>query len=373
MSRKKNKKIDKKFLIIVLILIFIGLIAFVSTSLGVYVGNKKLLMSVVLKHVGLGVFGGLFVMYITSHIHFNFWRKYSFFIYILSLVITLLVFVPGLGFSHGGAYRWISLGFISFQPAELLKFGVILFISAWFASSHKEIFSVKKGILPFFIILAPAVLVLAKQPDSGSFVLIGLVSFIIYYLQRPPLKHIILIILIGLSFLTFYIAMKPYAFRRIETFLDNNKDPYGSSYQVRQSKIAIGSGGLWGRGPGQSVQKFGSFLPESNSDSIFAIFSEEFGFIGNSILIFFYILLTFLGLRIAKRAPNLFAQNLVIGIILLIIIQVFLNIAAISGVFPLSGMPLIFMSKGGTALLVTLAEIGIILNISRYQKKNKKF
>ncbi len=372
MSKKKPKKVDKKFLVTVLILLSIGLVTFISTSLGMYVNNKALLFSIMLKHIGLGVLGGLLLMYIVSHIDFHFWKKYSLYIYLLSLVITLLVFVPGVGFGHGGAYRWISLGFISFQPAELLKFGTILFISVWFARYHKEISSFKKGVLAFFLILAPAVLILVKQPDSGSFVLIGVVSFIIYFLQQPPLKHVILIILVGLGFLTAYIAMKPYAFKRIETFLDTNKDPYGSAYQIRQSKIAIGSGGLWGRGLGQSVQKFGSFLPESNSDSIFAIFSEEFGFIGDVILIFLYILLTFFGLRIAKQAPNLFAKNLTIGIVLLISIQVFLNIAAISGVFPLSGMPLIFMSKGGTALLVTLAEIGIILNISRYRKKIQK-
>ena len=159
---------------------------------------------------------------------------------------------------------------------------------------------------------------------------------------------------------------------RIKTFSDLNRDPYGASYQIRQSKIAIGSGKLYGRGLGQSVQKFGPYLPESNSDSIFAIFAEEYGFVGSLFLVILYTLFAFFGFKIAKRAPTLFAQNLVIGIILLVVVQVFFNIAAISGIVPLSGLPLIFMSNGGTALFVTLVEIGIVLNISRYSKNRVK-
>ena len=279
--------------------------------------------------------------------------------------MTLLVFSP-LGFSHGGAQRWISLGFISFQPAELLKFAVIVFISAWFAHHQKNIKNWRYGLLAFCGFLAAALIPLVLQPDSGTLALIGIVSFTIYWLRGAPWKHIGIIVVFGCMAIGGYVAINPYIIERIQTFADPNSDPYGSSYQIRQSRIAIGSGKLYGRGLGQSVHKFGPYLPESNSDSIFAIFAEEYGFIGGFLLIMLYGIFGFFGFKIARYAPTPFSQNLVIGIILLIVIQVFFNIAAISGLIPLSGLPLIFMSNGGTALIVTLAQLGIVLNISKY-------
>jgi cell division protein FtsW len=271
--------------------------------------------------------------------------------------------------SYGGAQRWISLGFISFQPAELLKFAVIVFFSSWFAHFQEQIKDWKFGLLAFLGFLAIALVPLMLQPDSGTLVLIGLVSFIIYWLRGAPWKHIVLSVVIGMIAIGGYILVNPHIIERIETFRNPNQDPYGSSYQIRQSRIAIGSGKLYGRGLGQSVHKFGPYLPESNSDSIFAIFAEEYGFIGGVLLIFLYGLFGFFGFKVARHAPTPFAQNLVIGIVLLIVIQVFFNIAAISGLVPLSGLPLIFMSNGGTALIVTLAQLGIVLNISKYTKK----
>lgn len=368
MAKIKAKKVDKRFLIIVIIILIVGVITFISSSLGIYTENKEIFRAMMLRHVGLGVIGGSISMYIFSKIDYNFWKKTSLYIFVLGILITALVFVPGIGFEHGGAKRWISLGFISFQPAEMLKFAAIVFLSAWFAKYYKKIKTLKYGFIPFVFITGLAVLVLVGQPDTGSIVLIGAVSFILYWIRGASWKHIFLVILLGSTFIGTYVAINPYIIERIKTFSDLGRDPYGASYQIRQSRIAIGSGKLFGRGLGQSVQKFGSYLPESNSDSIFAIFAEEYGFVGSFTLILLYILFSFFGFKIAKKAPSLFAQNLVIGIILLTLIQVFLNIAAISGIIPLSGLPLIFMSNGGTALFVTLSELGIVLNISRYRK-----
>ncbi len=364
----KKHALDKNFLWIIVILLTIGLTTFISTSLGVYTESKTQFYAMMVRHLGLGVFGGLSAMFIISRIHFSIWKKFAPYIFTAGIIITLLVFSP-LGFSHGGARRWISLGFISFQPAELLKFAVIVFFSAWFAQFQKKITHWKYGLLAFFGFLGIALATLIKQPDSGTIALIGIVSFILYWLRGAPWKHIFATIAIGSIFIGTYVAMNPYIIDRLKTFADPNKDPYGSSYQIRQSRIAIGSGKLYGRGLGQSVHKFGPYLPESNSDSIFAIFAEEYGFIGGVLLIILYGLFAFFGFRIARYAPSIFAQNLVVGIILLIVVQVFFNIAAISGLVPLSGLPLIFMSNGGTALIVTLAQLGIVLNISRYTKK----
>ncbi|MCI5050836.1 MAG: FtsW/RodA/SpoVE family cell cycle protein [Candidatus Pacebacteria bacterium] len=363
--RIKKHGFDKKFLWVTFILLGVGLITFISTSLGIYTENKAQFYAMMIRHVGFGVVGGIGVMFAISHIHYSFWKKMAPYIFIAGIIITLLVFTP-LGFSHGGARRWISLGFISFQPAELLKFAVIVFLSAWFAHYKDKITTWKYGLLPFLGFLGLAFVTLIKQPDSGTIALIGIVAFIIYWLRGASWKHIFAVIAIGTIFIGTYIAINPYIIERLKTFADPNRDPFGSSYQIRQSRIAIGAGQLYGRGLGQSVHKFGPYLPESNSDSIFAIFAEEYGFIGGFILITLYGIFTFFGFKIARHAPSEFAQNLVVGIILLIVIQVFFNIAAISGLVPLSGLPLIFMSNGGTALLVTLAQLGIVLNISKY-------
>lgn len=368
LTHTKKYPMNKKFLWVVLILLGIGLTTFISTSLGIFTENRSQFYAMMIRHVGLGVVGGLGVMYLLSRIHYSVWKKFAPVIFALGVIITLLVFSP-LGFSHGGARRWISLGFISFQPAELLKFSVIVFLAAWFDIYQKKIGTWKYGFFAFIGFVGIAVLPLMKQPDSGTLVLIGAVSFLLYWLRGAPLKHIAVTILTAVIVLGAYTAVNPHIIDRIKTFTDINRDPYGSSYQIRQSRIAIGSGKVYGRGLGQSVHKFGPYLPESNSDSIFAIFAEEYGFIGGIILISLYGVFAFFGLRIARFAPTVFAQNLVTGIILLVIIQVFFNIAAISGLIPLSGLPLIFMSNGGTALIVTLAQLGIVLNISRYTKK----
>lgn len=367
-KRIKKHGLDKNFLWITLILLGIGLITFISTSLGIYTENKAQFWAMIIRHIGLGVVGGLGVMYVMSKIHYSFWKKMSPYIFVVGIIVTLLVFSP-LGFSHGGARRWISLGFISFQPAELLKFAVIVFLSSWFAEYKDKITTWKYGFLPFIGFVGVAVATLIKQPDSGTIALIGLVSFLIFWIRGASLKHVLATIALGAIFLGVYVAMNPYIIDRIKTFADPNKDPYGSSYQIRQSRIAIGSGKLYGRGLGQSVHKFGPYLPESNSDSIFAIFAEEYGFIGGLLLVLLYGSFAFFGFKVARYAPSEFTQNLVVGIILLVVVQVFFNIAAISGLVPLSGLPLIFMSNGGTALIVTLAQLGIILNISKYTIK----
>jgi cell division protein FtsW len=366
----KKYPVNKKFLWIILILLGIGLITFISTSLGVFTENRAQFYSMMIRHVGFGVVGGLLIMYVLSRIHYSVWKKFAPYIFVLGIIITLLVFSP-LGFSHGGARRWISLGFISFQPAELLKFSVIVFLAAWFDVYQKKIGTWKYGFFAFIGFVGISVLPLMKQPDSGTLILIGMVSFTLYWLRGAPWKHILVTVITAIIVLGSYTALNPHIIDRIKTFANSSQDPYGSSYQIRQSRIAIGSGKLYGRGLGQSVHKFGPYLPESNSDSIFAIFAEEYGFIGGFILIGLYSLFAFFGLRVARFAPTVFAQNLVVGIVLLVISQVFFNIAAISGLVPLSGVPLIFMSNGGTALIVTLAQLGIVLNISRYSKKRK--
>ncbi len=362
----KKYPLDKKMLWSILVLLGVGLLGFISASLGTYIKSPEMFYAMIFRHLGLGVFGGLFSMYIFSLIDYRYWKKFVIPIYILGLGISVLSFVPRLSLAHGGAHRWVSLGFISFQTAEFLKFSAILAVSVWMSLWVRRISELRYGLLALLGFLALPSIMFIFQKDTSSLVLMLVVSFSIYFLRGAPWKHIVVLVLIvsvGLGSLFYF---RPYIRKRIQSFYSETQDITGRDYQIIQAKIAIGSGGLFGRGLGQSVQKFGVYLPESNSDSIFAVFAEETGFVGSTILIILYLNLLYFGLRIARRTKDLFGQNLALGIILLITIQAFLNIMAITRIIPLSGMPLIFMSNGGTSLLVSLSELGILLNISRF-------
>ncbi len=363
----REKKIDKFFLIIVILLFTIGVAMFMSASLGILVKNEKTFFSVLFNQIILGLGLGLLGMYITFKINYKFWRKYSFYIFLFSILITIAVFIPYLGWSHGGAQRWIKIGPASFQPVEILKLSFVIYFAAWLSWAKNRVQNFKFGILPFVVMLTIIAVILFKQPDTKSFILITITGISMLFISGVPMKYIlgtgigIMFVLISLIFFT------PYLQERMKTFINPSTDPRGSSYQIQQSLIALGSGGIFGRGFGQSIQKF-SYLPEPQGDSIFAVLGEELGFVGVSITIFLYLLFILRGFRIANNSPDLFSRLLVSGIVILIIMQSFMHIASVTGVFPLTGVPLPFMSHGGTSLMIYLTAIGIVLNISKFQK-----
>ncbi|MEI6280683.1 MAG: putative lipid II flippase FtsW [bacterium] len=364
----REKKIDKFFLIIVLILLFLGIAMFISASLGVLAKNEKTFYSVLFSQLVLGLGFGLIGMYVCYRIDYKFWRKYSLLIFLGSILLTAAVFIPSLGWSHGGAERWIDIGITRFQPVELLKFGFIIYFAAWLSWVKNRVQDIRFGILPFGIMLAIIAFVLLKQPDTKSFILIIITGISMLFISGVPVKYIL-----GIGFgLVFLLAtlvyFTPYLQERVKTFIDPSADSKGSSYQIQQSLIALGAGGVFGRGFGQSVQKF-SYLPEPQGDSIFAVIGEELGFVGVLSIVFLYILFALRGFRIANNSPDLFSGLLVSGIVILITVQSFMHIASVTGVFPLTGVPLVFMSHGGTALMIYLMAIGIVLNISKYQKR----
>ena len=319
--------------------------------------------------LGLGL--GMLGMYFAYKKNYKFWRKYSLYIFLGTIVLSAAVFIPHLGWSHGGAVRWIKLPLLgTFQPVELLKFGFIIYFAAWLSWVKARVKDFKFSILPLLLMLAIIAVILFKQPDTKSFVLIAFTGLAMIILSDVPMKYILgvgIIVALALGGLIFY---KPYLQERIKTFLDPSSDPRGASYQIQQSMIAIGSGGITGRGLGQSIQKF-NYLPEPQGDSIFAVLGEELGFLGTLFVIILYSLFALRGLRIANRSPDLFSRLLVAGIVILIAAQSFMNIASIIGVFPLTGVPLVFMSQGGTSLLVYLIAVGIVLQISKYQRINR--
>jgi len=363
-----TKKVDKFFLTITLLLILIGFFLFVSASLGLLArDNGASFEGVFVNQIFMGLFLGLTAMTIMSQVHYKNLRKYSFYFFILGCLLAVLVFVPGIGFGHNGARRWIDLRFTTFQPSEFLKLGFVLYFAAWLSAMKDKVSTFKYGTLPFLVLLGiPAVLILL-QPDTGTFGVIAAAGFGMFLVSGGRISHIVFMGVLGVLLFVGLVYSKPYLQERLLTFVDPGRDPNGAGYQLNQSLIAIGSGQVFGRGFGQSIQKF-NFLPEPTNDSIFAVASEEFGFLGSSFLVLCFLFFATRGLHIATRAPDQFSYLVVVGIILLIITQSFINIASMVGFFPLTGVPLLFVSHGGTALLFALAEVGMILNISRWQK-----
>lgn len=362
------KKVDKPFLILTFVLVVFGFFIFSSASLGLLARGSEKFYAVTFNQIVFGLIGGTIAAIITSRINYQNWRKYAFYIFLLSFFTMLLVFVPGIGRFHGGARRWIDIGSISFQPAELYKIGFVMYLSAWLASVKNKASTFKYGTMPFVALIVVTAGLVLMQPDTDTFMVIATAGLAIFITAGGRWKDMIIMGLIGAVALTGLIFSRPYLMSRIQTFINPAADPTGSGYQVQQSLIAIGSGGMFGRGFGQSVQKF-NFLPEPIGDSIYAVAGEEFGFVGSVSIIILYLLFCFRGFRIAIKAPDLFGSFLVVGLITLIGIQSFLNMAAMLAIIPLSGTPLLFISHGGTALFFALASTGIVLNVSRHQKK----
>ena len=283
-----------------------------------------------------------------------------------SLLATAAVFIPHVGMSHGGATRWLNLGITTVQPSEFLKIGFVVYLATWFSGLHKKIENWRFGLLPFIGSVGAVGVIMLAQPDTDTFMIIAAAGMAMYLIAGGKWQHIAGIVLTGILLLAVIAFFRPYIMQRLTTFMHPENDQLGSGYQINQSLIAIGSGGAFGRGFGQSIQKF-EYLPEPIGDSIFAVYAEEFGFLGSVLLIVGLVSLALRGYKTAAQAEDIFGTLLVTGFITIIIGQAFLNIAAMVAVAPLSGLPLPFISHGGTALMVTLASLGIVLNVSRYR------
>ncbi len=358
-------KSDRLLLTVTLILVAIGLIILTSASLGLFATGEVSFLSVAIRQFLLGIVGGIAVMLAVSKIPYTIWREYALPIFVASIALTCLTFIPGLSFSHGGATRWIDLGFITLQPVEFLKLGFVIYAAGWASYVGDDITDWKYSLLPFGIILGIISLLLLLQPDTGNLAIIAVAGGAIFIAAGARWRHIIYLVLLGGAGLGGLMLWRPYIQERIMTFLQPAANPFGAGYQIQQSLIAIGSGQWFGRGFGQSIQKF-NFLPEPVSDSIFAVFAEEWGFIGSVLLLLLFTAFILRGYKIAADSPDTFSRLLVVGIVSLIAAQIFINIGAMLGILPLTGLPLTFISHGGTAMVASLAAVGVILNVSRY-------
>lgn len=359
--------IDRTLLLLTALLLIAGFFIFASASLGLLARQGASFSSVAVNQIVFGILGGTVALFITSLIHYRFWRQYAFYIFVLAFLLTTLVFVPHIGFAHGGARRWIEIGSFTFQPSEALKIAFVIYIATWLSGMKHHLSSFLRGTVPFIGIVSIVGILMLLQPDTDTFLIMAGSAFAMFITAGGRFRDVVLMIIAGVLVIVFLAMTRPYIRNRIETFVNPSFDQRGTGYQVHQSLIAIGSGGMLGRGFGQSIQKF-EYLPEPIGDSIFAVYGEEFGFIGSIVLIMLFIAFTLRAYRVATHAPDLFSMLVVIGFATVIFGQAFLNIGAMLAIMPLSGIPLPFISHGGTALLFLLASVGIMLNVSKYQK-----
>lgn len=324
-----------------------------------------------------GYLPALILGYAAYKISLGFLKKWAVLLVLLNLGFLFLVFLPKIGSNANGASRWINLGFTSFQPSEFLKITAILYLSAWISSKLSESnvsdwkSITKKGyhnviyiLVPFIVFLGLIFVALFFQKDASTLGIVTLTLLVLYFSARTPLWHTLLVLISGGVILFFLIRFEPYRLNRLLIFLHPNTDPLGIGLQLRQSLISLGSGGIFGKGLGMSVEKFGA-LPQAMSDCIFAIFGEELGIIGCIALIAAFLLFFWLGLKIAKNSTDRFSKLVATGIVVWIALQAFINMASVSGIFPLAGIPLPFFSYGGSHLVVEMIGVGLLLNISK--------
>jgi len=312
---------------------------------------------------------GIALLIVMMNVDYRILKKYSFHLLIVAIVLLFLVFIPGIGASLLGGSRWISIRGVVFQPSELAKLAFIIYLSAWLESQKGKTGKIaKQSIYQFAVLLVIIAGLIIAQPDMGTMSVITLVAGVILFSAGVDMKYIFSMIGAGGVLFLLLIKLAPYRLQRLTSFLNPESDIQGSGYHVYQSLIAIGSGGFLGVGLGKSRQKF-NYLPESAGDSIFAVIAEELGFLISALLIATFLFLFIRGVRIAKRAPDEFGKLLVTGIISWIVLQAFMNIAALSSLIPLTGIPLPFISYGGSSLMLTLASVGIMLNVSKQVRK----
>lgn len=358
----QNKKINYWVFFMVFLLTSVGLLmVFDASSYEAFkdFGDKfyfirKQIISAVIGFILLGFF---------TFFDYHRWEKFALPMFVVSVILLLLVFIPGLGVLAGGAHRWLEFGGITIQPAEIIKLTTIIYLASIFKSRvSSKLF--------IFILGLVAVIVGVFQKDLGSVIVFSFIVFVQYFIAGAPVTNFIGLFFAGIAGVMVFIISAPYRVQRVLAFLDPFADPQGYTYHIAQVLIAIGSGGLFGLGAGQSRQKF-SYIPEVTTDSIFSVIGEEFGFVGCLLLIFLFFMLVSLLFKIIEQAPDKFGKLLATGFTVWIGIQVIVNLSAMVSLLPLTGVPLPFISYGGSALIANLVAIGILLNISKQGQLNR--
>lgn len=360
---RPHGRIDPWLLLVVLTLIGFGLVMISSASVVLsseFYGTSYVFASKQLWSVAVGAVA----MVIGAFVDYRIWQRFAPWLLGLAIVLLILVLLPGIGSEVKGAQRWISLGGFQFQPSEPIKLLAIFYFSAWFAAKQEHLGSLVRGFLPFITVLGLLLLLIMAQPDAGTAITTGLSIVTLYFVAGAPWLHLLYGALLGGGLFGMLVLSAPYRMQRLLTFLNPSEETLGAGYHINQALLAIGAGSWFGLGFGQSKQKF-LYLPEPHTDSIFAITIEELGFARALLVIAALLFIVLRGYQIARATTDPFARYVAVGITSLIAIQAFINIGAMLGLLPLTGVTLPFVSYGGTSLVVLMAGVGVLLNISR--------
>ena len=369
-----NNQFDFILFVIIIILLSLGIVMVLSASAPSAIAESGNSYSYVIQQLKAAILG-IILLLIISKIDYRIYKKFYKAIYWISVLILLLVLIPGLGSSSNGATRWIDLKFIQFQPSELTKIGLIVFYAGYLADHKSELKSFWKGFVkPLIYILPPIAILYFVQNHLSASVVIGAVTCVMMIMAGCRLLYFVIAGLIGALVMTVgIIALQAtgkggFRIKRIMSFMDPWADATEVGWQAVQGLYAIGSGGLFGVGLGESKQKY-LYIPEPHNDFIFSILAEELGFVGCVIVILLFAIFIWRGILIAIKSPDMFGSLLATGITTLIGVQVIINIGVVTSLIPNTGMPLPFFSYGGTALLILLCSCGVLLNISRAGSK----
>lgn len=361
--RGRRVRADGSVLTVTVVLALIGLVMVFSAS-AVVAGNRFHDSIYYLKRQVAWLMFGFLLLQIASRLDYTLWRRMALPVLGLTAALLVLVLMPSVGVVVKGARRWLRLGPISVQPAEMLKLAVVLYLAAYLAKKPDRVRECGRGLLPPLILVGLLASLVLLQPDLGTVVLVGLVTFGLLFLGGARLSHLLMLVLIAFPVAAALILGSSYRRQRLMTFLAPWKDPADAGFQVTQSFLAFGSGGLFGVGLGEGRQKL-FFLPEAHTDFVLALLGEELGLVGTSAILVLYAILVLKGFRIAARAREPFGQHLALGITLLLGLQALINAGVVTGLLPTKGMTLPLVSYGGSSLLVSLFGIGVLLSISR--------
>lgn len=367
---KRANSADLQLLLIVFGLVIFGGIMVYSASTVVSYKNFGNTSYYFVHQLAYGIVLGLLGMYLFSRIDYHFWQKFIPAAVVGALILLILVKVPGVGFVSGGASRWIKLGPLLFQPSEIAKLALIMYLSGWISRRGGQLKNFYFGFFPALVLTVLFAALILWQPDLGTMLVVAATAVLMFFAGGVKLNQLFWVLASGLLALAGLIYLEPYRLNRFTTFLNRSFDRLGISYQINQALIAIGSGGLWGYGYGLSRQKH-NYLPESIGDSVFAVMAEELGFFRTLPVILLFLLFALRGIKISLAAPDSFGKILALGITSAITIQALINIGAIMGLLPLTGIPLPFFSYGSSSLIASLLGVGILLNISRQANLNK--
>jgi len=353
---------DHTFLFCFFVLLGIGLIILTSASFAIACQKFNDCYFYLKHQLLVGYLPGLLFFFFFSSFNYQLLRKFALPFLVLSIAFLSILFIPGLGISHGAAVQWINLKFISFQPSEIVKLGLIIYLSAWFAGNEKEVF--KKNFFPFIILFLIIEVLIIRQPDYGTAAIILILSLIIYFVAGAPTPRFIAFLLLGIISFVILTFFSPYHLSRITTFFNPTAKPLEAGYQVNQSLLAIGAGGSFGRVLGHSIQKY-FYLPEVIGDSIFAVMAEELGFVLTLLVIGLYVYIFLRIFDIALKSKDKFGKLLSFGIGSWFMVQFLINVSGMLNLLPLTGTTLPFLSYGGTSFCTFAAAFGIVYNVSK--------